>query len=382
MATVEEELRYSGGEDYVSVNVVAQSETSGDDYSESAYEELQKRNSDNIYQTLQKKVKQFKASHDVKADSDNPNLDRAQYICSSSKFKYIIGFITVISITGFLCLVMGMVIMYVGITYMFGSNDHHCNNITAKFDMEITDQKLLNVSYVNSNYSSIDVRKHASINKSDITINKSITRTLCSNTVKGKWRRVAYFDFAHDSSTTCPENLQLKKYPLSCVRSTFSPGCSSVVYATHDRPYTHVCGRIVSMQYGRPDGFMSFSSDVRNAKTATLNDNYVDGVSLTHGKKYSRKHIWTFLALNVYLFYDEQCNKCACKRPKFIKSRQYTCSFVESCSQSTCHKTYWNNNFVRELPHSTTDDIEMRVCRDEDRSNEDILLRSVEIYVL
>ena len=37
--------------------------------------------------------------------------------------------------------------------------------------------------------------------------------------------------------------------------------------------------------------------------------------------------------------------------------------------------------FLKTLPQSITDDIEMRVCRNEVRDNEDIAIETVEIYV-
>jgi hypothetical protein len=37
--------------------------------------------------------------------------------------------------------------------------------------------------------------------------------------------------------------------------------------------------------------------------------------------------------------------------------------------------------FHKELLHSTSEDIEMRVCRDEPVSNEDIAIGAIEIYV-
>ena len=37
--------------------------------------------------------------------------------------------------------------------------------------------------------------------------------------------------------------------------------------------------------------------------------------------------------------------------------------------------------FYKQLPQTTTDDIEMRVCRDEGRDNEDIAVEIVELYV-
>jgi hypothetical protein len=37
--------------------------------------------------------------------------------------------------------------------------------------------------------------------------------------------------------------------------------------------------------------------------------------------------------------------------------------------------------FYRQLPQPTTDDIEMRACRDQEASNEDIAVESVETYI-
>ena len=50
-------------------------------------------------------------------------------------------------------------------------------------------------------------------------------------------------------------------------------------------------------------------------------------------------------------------------------------------SQSTCCS--FNNPpwFHKELSTPTSDDIEMRVCCDEGRDNEDIVMSSVEIYI-
>ena len=50
-------------------------------------------------------------------------------------------------------------------------------------------------------------------------------------------------------------------------------------------------------------------------------------------------------------------------------------------STSTCCS--FNNPpwFHKQLPSATTDNIEIRVCRDEGRHNEDIAISNVEIYV-
>ena len=48
---------------------------------------------------------------------------------------------------------------------------------------------------------------------------------------------------------------------------------------------------------------------------------------------------------------------------------------------STCCSFNTPPWFYKQLPQPTTDDIEMRVCRDEASSNEDVAIESVTIYV-
>ena len=49
--------------------------------------------------------------------------------------------------------------------------------------------------------------------------------------------------------------------------------------------------------------------------------------------------------------------------------------------QSTCCSFNSPPWFYKQLPQTTTDDIEMRVCRDETRFNEDIAIEIIELYV-
>ena len=49
--------------------------------------------------------------------------------------------------------------------------------------------------------------------------------------------------------------------------------------------------------------------------------------------------------------------------------------------QSTCCSFNSPPWFYKQLPQTTTDDIEMRVCRDQSRANEDIAIEIVELYV-
>ena len=53
-------------------------------------------------------------------------------------------------------------------------------------------------------------------------------------------------------------------------------------------------------------------------------------------------------------------------------------SFPESYWGSTAQQCFGNETFHRQLSESTTDNIEMRVCRDQPRSDENIFIFYVE----
>ena len=119
-----------------------------------------------------------------------------------------------------------------------------------------------------------------------------------------------------------------------------------------------------------------------------------------------RRHIWTFVvAHNDNLNFTDTYVICQCVRPcsksiiappSFI-GMDYFCDtgsrngtfFPDDplwdgagcATNSTCCS--FNNPpwFHKQLPSATTDNIEMRVCNDEGRGNEDIAISNVEIYV-
>ena len=139
----------------------------------------------------------------------------------------------------------------------------------------------------------------------------------------------------------------------------------------------------------------------------------MDGVSLTHGSN-PRRHIWTFVAAHSDNYINEfpgnLSSFCRCVRPgdsrimpppSFV-GMDYFCDTGIRRSM-LLHSTFladdplWDgagcapnsmccsfNNlpwFHKQLPSDTTDDIEMRVCCDEGRDNEDIAISNVDIYV-
>ena len=111
--------------------------------------------------------------------------------------------------------------------------------------------------------------------------------------VTGGWMRVAYLDMTN-SGHQCHSNLTQRtsaQNPRTCIKPESSKGCASVKFPPNGVSYSSVCGRILGYQIGTTNGFANTDS-ARGMQT--INDIYVDGVSLTHGNP--RQHIWTFAA--------------------------------------------------------------------------------------
>ena len=100
------------------------------------------------------------------------------------------------------------------------------------------------------------------------------------------WRRVAYLDMS-DPSQSCPYVWKEITTPHRVCgrRSTSSSGsCEEIIYTTGSAQYNQVCGRITGYQLGNTDTFLG--------SRLSIDTNYVDGVSVTHGTP--RQHVWTF----------------------------------------------------------------------------------------
>ena len=182
-------------------------------------------------------------------------------------------------------------------------------------------------------------------------------------------------------------------------------GCGSVTYSTFGMNYSHVCGRVIAYQHGSPDAFGYSASQ-------TLEGYYVDGVSLTYGSPGSRQHIWTFaggLVENNPSRYPADscpCDDRATARslvPSFV-GNDYFCESGnpgprysnslyandplwdgQGCGSSSCCELSYPLGvtppwFCKQLPQPTTDDIEIRICRDQDH-DEDTPIELIEVYI-
>ena len=138
-----------------------------------------------------------------------------------------------------------------------------------------------------------------------------------------------------------------------------------------------------------------------------FNRTYLDGVSITHGH-HPRKHIWSFAAALDEAGTTFPTTRCPCTRvnvrfpgviPPFV-GQDYFC---DTGSRSTYqNKIYsddplWDGHgcgagssccrfnsppwFCKQLSQPTSDDVELRLCADQNLANEDILIELVELYV-
>ena len=220
--------------------------------------------------------------------------------------------------------------------------------------------------------------------------------------VTGGWMRVAHLDMTN-SSQRCPSGLRQRTdfNQRTCTINSNSFGCSSVTFPVETAyGFSKVCGRIRAFQYGSPDAFS------RRSKNLRIYRNYVDGVVLTVGKP--RRHVWTFAAaLDEVGTYPASICPCtntniaanASRPPSFVgddyfcdtaNAERYQNSFRQDdplwdgagCGpMNTCCSFNTPPWFYKQLSHSTTDDIEMRVCRDASVTYEDICIEKIDIYV-
>ena len=228
---------------------------------------------------------------------------------------------------------------------------------------------------------------------------ESITSILPCGT--GSWRRIGFVNMS-DSTQQCPSGFRQYSAPeRSCGGPSSRPGCVADFLSSGGIEYNHVCGRIIGYQVNTPDGFNADLSH-NGVDGSSIDDVYVDGVSLTHGDP--RQHIWTFAAGNnelgdIYGCYCDGSSAGALPPPSFVDNNYFCESareglryqhggFYESdplwdgltCEVAKCCEFNTPPWFMVQLPAPTTDDIELRVCLDE--RGEDVAIQLMEIYVL
>ena len=229
------------------------------------------------------------------------------------------------------------------------------------------------------------------------------------------WTRHSYIN-ASNSSEQCPSPLIAHMFDGQrvCGREASSTACISctsvILQGNRSQSYSEVCRRIIGYQYGGTQAFGYYAELRRGNPPNTIDQYYVDGVTLTYGSP--RQHIWTF-ATGIAETHREYACPCSpsglgvynASPPPFVGD-DYFCEtghpgtwggsvdrnvFFGSdplwdgagCSEgNACCALNSPPYFTKQLPMSTTDDIEMRICgRETTASGGDTLIQIIELYV-
>ena len=218
------------------------------------------------------------------------------------------------------------------------------------------------------------------------------------------WRKVAFIDMTN-TSQNCPQGLTLTSYSKrSCGRThIYGQAWSSVTFPVGGGQYSRVCGRAKAYHYGLLHSFYGYNSHSRG-----INAQYVDGLSFTHGTP--RTHIWTFAAgyyQGISGDTEHRNVRCSCNpgntygSPPFVGNDYFCESGVSSRSAVGRNIFYpddplWDGQgcihdnpccslnkppwFKKTLPTPTTNDIEMRLCMNNDAYSANIALEQMELY--
>ena len=200
--------------------------------------------------------------------------------------------------------------------------------------------------------------------------------------------------------SSCPSPLQLRTFGSNrlCEKNVDS-GCASVMISAGGRSYTKVRGKLAAYAYYTPDGFRRFGDAAKSEQD--IDGIYVDGVTITHGRN-PRTHVWTYAATGSIHGISPAAVACPevgtdiTKQPAFV-GKNYIC--VDAARLVTLGSNrLWDapifttlGNCVGDCPddltfcvtldQATSDDLELRICADEPRSNEDVFIKSYDFYV-
>ena len=221
----------------------------------------------------------------------------------------------------------------------------------------------------------------------------------------GQWRRVVFLNMTN-TSQLCPKGLNLTSYSgRTCGRTNSSLySCSSTTFSVGGSQYSRVCGRALVYRWGYNYAFYGY-----HARRQSIDGQYVDGLSLTHGAPRSRQHIWTFASG----LFTGNCSsshpsfRCPCDNsntypsPPFV-GNDYFCESTRTKNdwgefRFYPNATLWDgqvcegggtccrfNNppwFTKNLTSPTTDRIELRMCLYECSRHSDVALELLELYV-
>lgn len=215
----------------------------------------------------------------------------------------------------------------------------------------------------------------------------------CGDT--GGWQRIGTFQ--KTPITDCPPGYtdEGKFFGRACGR-TIDAGCSeSIKFDTDGQSYTEVCGKVAGYQFGTGDSFRRYTSA---GNVNDIDTPYLDGISITRGSP--RVHLWSYTVSQG----NQPSIICPCTGkvkdpiiPNFVGEDYYCegaagkgffnvlwdglkCSAAENngCCKKQNPNIPW---FHRSGLEPSSDEIELRICSDEGRNNEQFPFFEYEFYI-
>ena len=166
----------------------------------------------------------------------------------------------------------------------------------------------------------------------------------------------------------------------SCL-ANYNNNCIGVTFSSSDTTYSNVCGQAVGYATGSPDAFN------RHGRNASGIDNaYLDGVSVTHGPRhaaYLEFHSWLATTWQDHLSSTVLVTTRIALKPPCLPSLETTIFVTATTApHPAVPSTLLPCSMWLSPCTSTSDDIEVRLCADENVRNEGTHLRLLKLYVL
>ena len=233
-----------------------------------------------------------------------------------------------------------------------------------------------------------------------IATNEGIFEVTCDMKLKcggieGGWMKVIDIDMDRDNS--CPAKWHYITYPRRLCLG-YASACVPAHFYVKGVSYEHICGQAKAYQKGHTDAFKTISTSIDNV--------YVDGISITLGSP--RKHVWTYATgLSDDGNYNNGIFNCPCatnpgKSPPAFVGNDYYCESGDvgthvsnlyypsdplwdgkGCGNgNNCCAQVGMPWFYKKLPVPVAEDFEVRICKDELHSAEDVAVEKLELFVI
>ncbi len=199
------------------------------------------------------------------------------------------------------------------------------------------------------------------------------------DTSGGGWTRIVTHDFSAD---TCPGDWAAHGSEPLCYRNTSAGGgeAKSASFPTLGVTWSEVLGSIRARQYHSMDAFGQSRSG------SSVEDLYVDGISVTAGVPGSRDHLFSFgVGISTQNNSSYSCPAQTGPAAQGFVGSNYLCESGNTASGWT--GTWYSPDlfdgqwFEVDRGGNSTEDVEVRLMSNQSSSNEDVGVEWMEIYV-